>query len=174
MEKGVIRFEANVSVRPKTPPGREPAPLGTRTEVKNLNSFRAMERAILYEIERQSQDPGRRAARSSRKRWAGREARGQTYSQRSKEEAHDYRYFPEPDLPPLVVEPDWVRAVSRRACPSCRTPSTSASCSQYGLSSYNAWRLTEDQAVADYFEQAAASALAAELSPTGSWAICSR
>ena len=116
MEKGVMRFEANVSVRPVTAPGTDPAPLGTRTEVKNLNSFRAMERAILYEIERQSKilaDGGQ--VEQETLGWS--EARGQTYSQRSKEEAHDYRYFPEPDLPPLVVEPDWVAA---RRCRTAR------------------------------------------------------
>ena len=113
MEKGVMRFEANVSVRPKTAPGADPAPLGTRTEVKNLNSFRAMERAILYEIERQSKILAE-GGQVEQETLGWSEARGQTYSQRSKEEAHDYRYFPEPDLPPLVVESDWVQRVADR------------------------------------------------------------
>ena len=91
--------------------GAQPAPLDTRTEIKNLNTFRAMERAILYEIEQQSRilERGRRG-RTGNLGWY--EARGQTYSQRSKEEAHDYRYFPEPDLPPLVVEPEWIERIA--------------------------------------------------------------
>ena len=156
MEKGVMRFEANVSVRPVTEPGDEPAPLGTRTEVKNLNSFRALERAILYEIERQRKilsEGG--VVEQETLGWS--DARGQTYSQRSKEEAHDYRYFPEPDLPPLVVEPEWVRRVSAEL-PELPYAKYRRFMSEYGLNSYNAWRLTEEQAVADYFENAAASA----------------
>src|SRR5512143_1600340 len=105
MEKGVIRFEANISVRPK---GQKE--LGLRTEVKNLNSFRAMERAIIYEVERQSRIlAAGGVVEQETLGWS--EARGQTYPQRSKEEAHDYRYFPEPDLPPLVVEGEWVEHV---------------------------------------------------------------
>ncbi len=156
MEKGVMRFEANVSVRPVTAPGADPAPLGTRTEVKNLNSFRAMERAILYEIERQSKILAE-GGKVEQETLGWSEARGQTYSQRSKEEAHDYRYFPEPDLPPLVVEPDWVRRASAEL-PELPYAKYQRFMKQYGLSSYNAWRLTEEQAVADFFEQAAGSA----------------
>jgi aspartyl-tRNA(Asn)/glutamyl-tRNA(Gln) amidotransferase subunit B len=156
MEKGVIRFEANVSVRPRTAPGAEAAPLGTRTEVKNLNSFRALERAILYEIERQSRilsEGG--VVEQETLGWS--EARGETYSQRSKEEAHDYRYFPEPDLPPLVVEPGWVNRVAAQL-PELPYAKYRRFMEQYGLNGYNAWRLTQEQAVADYFEQAAALA----------------
>ena len=156
MEKGVIRFEANVSVRPRMASGGEAAPLGTRTEVKNLNSFRALERSILYEIERQSRilDSGG-VVEQETLGWS--EARGETYSQRSKEEAHDYRYFPEPDLPPLVVEPHWVQSIAA-GLPELPYAKFQRFLHQYGLNSYNAWRLTEDQALADYFEQAAASA----------------
>jgi aspartyl-tRNA(Asn)/glutamyl-tRNA(Gln) amidotransferase subunit B len=93
-------------VRPSAAPGADPAPLGTRTEVKNLNSFRAMEHAIRYEIDRQSSILAAGGViQQETLGWS--EPRGQTYSQRSKEEAHDYRYFPEPDLPPLVVEAEW-------------------------------------------------------------------
>ncbi len=147
MEKGVIRFEANISIRPK---GREE--LGLRTEVKNLNSFRAMERAILYEIERQSRilDSGGKVEQETLG-WS--EARGQTYSQRSKEDAHDYRYFPEPDLPPLVVETDWVDRV-RKQLPELPNAKYHRFVKGYGLSEYDAGRLTEDRAVADYFEKA--------------------
>jgi aspartyl-tRNA(Asn)/glutamyl-tRNA(Gln) amidotransferase subunit B len=156
MEKGVIRFEANVSVRPKAGPGMQAAPLGTRTEVKNLNSFRAMERAIVYEIDRQGKvlEAGGVVDQETLG-WS--EARGQTYSQRSKEEAHDYRYFPEPDLPPLVVETDWVERLAREL-PELPYAKYRRFMSQYGLSSYNAWRLTEEQKVADYFEKAAQAA----------------
>jgi aspartyl-tRNA(Asn)/glutamyl-tRNA(Gln) amidotransferase subunit B len=156
MEKGVMRFEANISVRPKGVPGAEPAALGTRTEVKNLNSFRAMEHAIVYEVERQSKilaDGG--VVEQETLGWS--EARSQTYLQRSKEDAHDYRYFPEPDLPPLVVQTDWVNRISAEL-PELPHAKYQRFMKQYGLNSYNAWRLTEEQAVADYFERAAESA----------------
>jgi aspartyl-tRNA(Asn)/glutamyl-tRNA(Gln) amidotransferase subunit B len=161
MEKGIMRFEANVSVRPKMRPGGEAAPLGTRTEVKNLNSFRAMERAIVYEIDRQSRIlEGGGVIEQETLGWS--EARGQTYSQRSKEEAHDYRYFPEPDLPPLVVEQDWVERVSS-GLPELPHARYRRFMNQFGLNSYNAWRLIEDRKVADYFERAARSAPAQEV-----------
>ncbi len=149
MEKGVIRFEANVSVRPM---GTDK--LGIRTEVKNLNSFRAMERAIQYEIERQSRilESGGKVEQETLG-WS--EARGQTYSQRSKEDAHDYRYFPEPDLPPLVLEPAWVNQI-RREMPELPNAKYHRFVKEYGLTEYDAARLTEERAVADYFEKAAA------------------
>ena len=105
MEKGVIRFEANVSVMLA---GAEE--LGTRTEIKNLNSFRSMERAIDYEIQRQVLilDSG---SKVSQETVGWNESEGITYSQRDKEEAHDYRYFPEPDLPPLVVDAGWLECI---------------------------------------------------------------
>lgn len=151
MEKGVIRFEANISVRP-----RGSDELGTRTEVKNLNSFRALERSINYEIERQSKVllAGGKIEQETLG-WS--EARGQTYSQRSKEDAHDYRYFPEPDLPPLVVEQKWVRRVAGEL-PELPHARYLRFVRQYALSDYNAARLTEELQVADYFEKAAKSA----------------
>ena len=102
MEKGVIRFEANVSIRPVGS-----TELGTRVEIKNLNTFRGMERAIRYEMQRQTDllDAGQPVIQETLG-WD--ETKGITYSQRGKEEAHDYRYFPEPDLPPLVVEQAWI------------------------------------------------------------------
>ncbi len=102
MEKGAIRFEANVSVMPE---GSDQ--LGTRTEIKNLNSFRSLERSISYEIQRQIQvlESGGNVIQET---VGWNETDGVTFSQRSKEEAHDYRYFPEPDLPPLVVEESWL------------------------------------------------------------------
>jgi aspartyl-tRNA(Asn)/glutamyl-tRNA(Gln) amidotransferase subunit B len=106
MEKGAIRFEANISVRPA---GTDQ--LNTRVEIKNLNSFRLMERALAYEIDRQIQlaESGGKVVQET-VGWD--EAAGKTYSQRSKEEAHDYRYFPEPDLPPLVIEQSWVDQIA--------------------------------------------------------------
>ncbi len=151
MEKGVIRFEANVSVKPKGDPE-----LGIRTEVKNLNSFRALERSILYEVERQSKVLAS-GGKVEQETLGWNEAGGHTYSQRSKEDAHDYRYFPEPDLPPLVVEEDWVKRISS-ALPELPHAKVVRFMSQYGLNDYNAWRLTEERAVADYFERATRSA----------------
>ena len=105
MEKGVIRFESNISVREK---GTDA--LNTRVEIKNLNSFRALERATAFEIERQSKimaDGGE----VEQETLGWNEAEETTYSQRSKEDAHDYRYFPEPDLPPLVIDEPWLERV---------------------------------------------------------------
>ena len=147
MEKGVIRFEANVSIRKKGDQG-----LGIRTEVKNLNSFRALERSIAYEIERQSEILAAGGTiEQETLGWS--EARGETYSQRSKEEAHDYRYFPEPDLPPLAVEKEWVERV-RKALPELPYAKYRRFLKDYGLTEYEAARLTEEQNVADYFESA--------------------
>jgi len=145
MEKGVIRFEANVSVREK---GSEK--LGTRTEVKNLNSFRALERAIEYEIARQSKiiEAGGTIEQET---LGWNEARGETYSQRSKEDAHDYRYFPEPDLPPLIVEDNRIKDI-RKNLPELPRAKYLRFIKAYGLTEYDATRLTEEKGVADYFE----------------------
>jgi aspartyl-tRNA(Asn)/glutamyl-tRNA(Gln) amidotransferase subunit B len=148
MEKGAIRFEANVSVR-----ARGSDQLGIRTEVKNLNSFRAMERAITYEIERQSAILAA-GGKVEQETLGWSEARGQTYSQRSKEEAHDYRYFPEPDLPPLVVERQWVDEIESKL-PELPNAKFHRFIKEYELTEYEARRLTEERAVADYFERAA-------------------
>ena len=148
MEKGVIRFEANISIRPK---GQ--AELGLRTEVKNLNSFRALERAILYEIERQTRLVAE-GGKVEQETLGWSEARGQTYSQRSKEDAHDYRYFPEPDLPPLVVEKQWVDAIQEQL-PELPNAKYHRFVQEYGLTDYDARRLTEERNIANYFEKAA-------------------
>ncbi|HEY9151247.1 MAG TPA: Asp-tRNA(Asn)/Glu-tRNA(Gln) amidotransferase subunit GatB [Anaerolineales bacterium] len=147
MEKGVIRFEANVSVRRKGT-----TELGTRTEVKNLNSFRALERAIDYEIARQSKiiEAGGTVEQET---LGWNEARGETYSQRSKEDAHDYRYFPEPDLPPLVVENDWIESI-RRDLPELPRTKYLRFAKEYSLTEYDASRLTEEKDIANYFETA--------------------
>ncbi len=112
-----------------------------------------MERAILYEIERQTKilNEGGKVEQETLG-WS--EARGQTYSQRSKEDAHDYRYFPEPDLPPLVVESEWVRRIEKDL-PELPNAKTHRFVKEYELTGYDARRLTEDRAVADYFERAA-------------------
>ena len=147
MEKGVIRFEANVSVRPVG--GEE---LGTRTEVKNLNSFRALERAIVFEIERQSKVLASGGV-VEQETLGWNEASERTYSQRSKEDAHDYRYFPEPDLPPLHVDEAWLARV-RAELPELPRAKYQRFISEYGLSPLDASRLVEEKFTADYFEQA--------------------
>ncbi len=147
MEKGVIRFEANVSVRPK---GSQD--LGTRVEIKNLNSFRALERAVAFEIARQS-EVLQRGGTVEQETLGWDDLRGMTYSQRSKEEAHDYRYFPEPDLPPLVVEEAWVARV-RADLPELPQARYHRFVEEYGLSGETADLLVEERAVAEYFEKA--------------------
>lgn len=156
MQKGVMRIEPNVSVRK-----RGSAQLGTRTEIKNLNSFRALERAVAYEIERQVKllQAGKDVIQETRG-WD--EAQGKTVSQRSKEEAHDYRYFPEPDLPPLVIEPAWLEEI-RRKIPELPVDRWRRFQNQYGLNAYDAEVLTNERVVADYFEAAASQA--PQLSP---------
>ena len=162
MEKGAIRFEANVSVRA---PGR--TALGTRTEIKNLNSFRAMARAVSYEIERQGRllDAGREVEQETLG-WD--EARGATVSQRGKEDAHDYRYFPEPDLPPLHVDEAWIERI-RRSLPELPEARRRRLERDFGLTPARAAQLVEDPRVADYFEQASAAAPAVAPSRLAAW-----
>ncbi|MFA9491609.1 MAG: Asp-tRNA(Asn)/Glu-tRNA(Gln) amidotransferase subunit GatB [Anaerolineales bacterium] len=151
MEKGVIRFEANVSVRQAGS-----AALGTRTEIKNLNSFRAMTHALAYEVERQSnilKDGGE----ISQETLGWDEKSSSTVSQRSKEEAHDYRYFPEPDLPPLHVEPTWVSQIQSEL-PELPLEKSRRFVAEYGLTAYTAGVLTSERPVGDYFEAAVQSA----------------
>jgi len=146
MEKGVMRFEANVSIRPV---GSDQ--LGTRVEIKNLNSFRTMERAIAYEIARQSEvlDHG---GKIDQETLGWDEDAAATYSQRSKEEAHDYRYFPEPDLPPLVVEPQWVERV-RAGLPELPLARKARFERDYNLPASDADLLSADASLAQYFEE---------------------
>jgi len=124
--------------------------LGTKVEIKNLNSFRALERGVAYEINRQIAilEAGRRVAQET-VGWD--EARQATISQRSKEDAHDYRYFPEPDLPPLVVSKDWVDAV-RDELPELPWQVYRRFVDVYGLSSVEAWGLAAEKEAAVYFE----------------------
>jgi aspartyl-tRNA(Asn)/glutamyl-tRNA(Gln) amidotransferase subunit B len=162
MEKGAIRFEANISVRP---PGA--TALGTRTEIKNLNSFRAMVRAVSYEIERQGRrlDGGQEVEQETLG-WD--EARGATVSQRGKEDAHDYRYFPEPDLPPLRVDEARLERI-RRSLPELPEARRRRLERDFGLTPARAAQLAEDPRVADYFEQASAAAPAVAPGRLASW-----
>ncbi|HVQ28379.1 MAG TPA: Asp-tRNA(Asn)/Glu-tRNA(Gln) amidotransferase subunit GatB, partial [Vicinamibacteria bacterium] len=145
MEEGSLRCDANVSVRKR---GR--AELGTRAEIKNLNSFRNVARAIDYEVARQVGllESGGVVVQETRLFDAN---RGETATMRSKEEAHDYRYFPEPDLPPLVVRAAWVDEV-RRALPELPAARRSRFVAEHGLPEYDAGVLTSSREVADYFE----------------------
>jgi aspartyl-tRNA(Asn)/glutamyl-tRNA(Gln) amidotransferase subunit B len=147
MEKGVIRFESNISIRPKGT-----AELGTRVEIKNLNSFRALARSMEYEVQRQ-------AARLSegqpilQETLGWNEDTGRTYSQRSKEEAHDYRYFPEPDLPPLEVSAEWLSQV-RKTVPELPDALRERLILEWGLGRYDAEVLVAEKTTAEYFERA--------------------
>jgi aspartyl-tRNA(Asn)/glutamyl-tRNA(Gln) amidotransferase subunit B len=147
MEEGSLRCDANVSVRPI---GRET--LGTKAEVKNLNSFRFLQKALEYEIDRQIDllEEGGRVRQETRLFDA---AAGITVSMRSKEEAHDYRYFPEPDLPPVIVNAERVDAV-RQAMPELPDARRRRFAEQHALPDYDARYLTEARGLADYFEQA--------------------
>jgi aspartyl-tRNA(Asn)/glutamyl-tRNA(Gln) amidotransferase subunit B len=148
MEKGVIRFEANISVREA---GTDV--LNNRVEIKNLNSFRAMERGLAYEIARQIEIM-KNGGTVSQETLGWDEANGTTFTQRSKEDAHDYRYFPEPDLPPLVVEADWVHSVlsTMPELPRARARRYQA---EYEISAVDAVLLAADIPVADYYEKTA-------------------
>lgn len=145
MEKGMMRFDINVSVRKK---GEEK--FGVKTEVKNLNSFKALQAALEYEIERQTGAlaAGERIVQETRG-WD--DAKGETVSQRSKEEAHDYRYFPEPDLPPLEQGPHEVEALRSQTAELPLARKTRF-VDGFGLSEEDAAILTEDRQMADYFE----------------------
>ncbi len=151
MQKGVMRIEPNVSVRK-----RGIQEVGTRTEIKNLNSFRALERSVAYEIERQVTllSEGKAVIQETRG-WD--EVQGKTVSQRSKEEAHDYCYVPEPDLPPLVIDSTWLEQI-RSNLPELPVKRWRRFQTQYGLSAYDAEVLTNERAVADYFEKAVTEA----------------
>src|SRR5216684_1068411 len=145
MEKGQLRCDVNVSMRPV---GQEE--LGTKVEVKNLNSFRAVQRSLEFEIARQTEalERGERIPQETRG-WV--EERGVTVTQRSKEEAHDYRYFPEPDLPPLFVERAWV-AELRARLPELPDARRTRYMAAFGLGTYDAEALSTDGLAAKLFE----------------------
>lgn len=164
MQKGVMRIEPNVSVRPV---GRQE--LGTRTEIKNLNSFRVLERSVAYEIQRQS-ELVRNGLPVVQETLGWDDSQGVTVSQRSKEEAHDYRYFPEPDLPPLVLDPAWVEEI-RSALPELPATKLHRFQQQYGLNAYDAGVLTVEPEVADYFERAVSAVPEARPKVVANWII---
>ncbi|HEX9015333.1 MAG TPA: Asp-tRNA(Asn)/Glu-tRNA(Gln) amidotransferase subunit GatB [Chloroflexota bacterium] len=147
MEEGSFRCDANVSIRPV---GSDK--LGTKTEVKNMNSFRAVQRALEYEIKRQTAvlEKGGRITQETRG-WV--DDRGVTVSQRSKEYAHDYRYFPEPDLPPMVLSRDEVEGIRARL-PELPDARRERFISEYGLGDYDAMVLTASRPTADFYERA--------------------
>ena len=148
MEEGSLRCDANVSVRP-----RGADEFGTKTEVKNVNSFRFIQKALAYEIERQIEivASGGEVTQETRL-WDSREQR--TYGMRSKEFAHDYRYFPEPDLPPLVISDKWLEEV-RSTLPELPQAKEDRFLRQYGLPLQDTELLIASRAMADYFEEVA-------------------
>ncbi len=145
LEEGSFRCDANVSIRPK---GSQT--LGTRTELKNLNSFKHVEKALQYEISRQKEAllDGEQIVQETRL-WDPDNNR--TISMRGKEEAHDYRYFPDPDLLPLLIDSDWIDTV-KKSLPELPDVKKKRFMDQYGLPSYDAELLTSDRSLADYFE----------------------
>jgi len=145
MQEGSLRCDANVSVRPR---GREK--FGTRAELKNMNSFRNIQRAIAYEIERQVKvcDSGGEVIQETRL-WD--DAAGKTIGMRGKEEAHDYRYFPDPDLIPIAVDAAWVTQVKDNL-PELPGRKKDRFVKDYGIPEYDAALLTQDKLLADYFE----------------------
>ncbi len=146
MEEGSLRCDANISIRPD---GQKE--LGVKTEIKNMNSFRSVERALAYEAQRQIELlRNGQAIHQETRGWV--EVRGITVPQRSKEYAHDYRYFPEPDLPPLLISRDWVEEL-REQLPELPDARRARYIDEYGLSARDANVLTEDKALGDYFEQ---------------------
>jgi len=151
MEEGSLRCDANVSVRP-----RGQKEFGTKTEVKNVNSFRFIRQALEYEIERQIGvlESGGKIVQETRLYNA---AEGKTYGMRSKEHAHDYRYFPEPDLLPLVVDTEW-QAKIRRQLPELPEAMRKRFVEQYGITEYDAHVLTATRSLAEQFETAAKAA----------------
>jgi aspartyl-tRNA(Asn)/glutamyl-tRNA(Gln) amidotransferase subunit B len=162
MERGQMRVEANVSLRPR---GTEP--FGTRVEVKNMNSFRSVERAIAFEIERQAAalDGGEMLSQDTRG-WD--ENRGTTYVMRSKEDSHDYRYFPEPDLPPLRVEAAWLDEI-RAGLPELPAARRTRYETEFGLSPYDAAVLVAEPRATMLFEDVRAAAAAVDPKVAANW-----
>jgi aspartyl-tRNA(Asn)/glutamyl-tRNA(Gln) amidotransferase subunit B len=150
MEEGAMRFEANVSLRPAGS-----SEMGTRVEVKNLNSFRALLRSLEFEVQRQ-ENILREGGAVHRETRGWDDVQGITFVQRSKEMADDYRYFPEPDLPPLEITQEWVEEI-RAVMPELPDKRYARFTSTYGLSPYDARLLTDERPVADYLERAVAA-----------------
>jgi aspartyl-tRNA(Asn)/glutamyl-tRNA(Gln) amidotransferase subunit B len=146
MESGQLRCDANVSLRPAGA-----TEYGTKVEIKNMNSFRAIHRAVDYEVQRQTEalETGGKLVQETR---GWNDAQGITVSQRSKEYAHDYRYFPEPDLPPLDVSREWVAQV-RASLPELPQARKARFEREFGLSAYDASLLTSSRDLAQFFEE---------------------
>ena len=159
MEKGAMRFEANISLRPRG--SAELAP--TRVEVKNLNSFRAMLRAVEFEIGRQGEIM-RAGGTVTQETMGWDEARNVTVTQRSKEEAHDYRYFPEPDLPRLHVSRVWVEDIRSRL-PELPEQKRNRYIREFELGEYDAAVITADKEIAAYFEAAVEAGKTRDVKP---------
>ena len=151
MEEGSLRCDANISVRPRGQKG-----FGTKTEIKNVNSFRFIREALEYEIGRQIDviESGGKITQETRLYNAN---EGKTYGMRSKEQAHDYRYFPEPDLLPLVVDENWKKEIAR-ALPELPEARRARMVKEYSITEYDAQVLTFSKSLADQFEQAAKAA----------------
>ena len=170
MEDGSFRCDANISIRPV-----DSQELFPKVEVKNMNSLRAVYRALQFELERQVQvvEEGGRVVQETRG-WV--EDRGVTFSQRTKEFAHDYRYFPEPDLPPLSISREWVDEIRSRL-PELPTARRDRFISTYDLPVYDATQLTASRATADFFEESLRAketqptALAAKAKAIGNWML---
>lgn len=147
LQEGNFRCDANISIRPE---GAEK--LGTRTELKNLNSFKAVEKALAYEIERQTKvlNEGGKVVQET---LLWNDNTGKTESMRTKEEAHDYRYFPDPDLLPLIVEKEWIEKI-KKGLPELADQKAARFVKEYGIPEYDAAILTSEKALADYYEAA--------------------
>lgn len=150
MEEGSLRCDANISLRPAGS-----SAFGVRAEIKNMNSFKAVQRGLEFEVQRQSAvlDAGNRVIQETR-RWD--EDRGHTFSMRSKEEAHDYRYFPDPDLVPVIIDSAWVEEI-RRSLPEMPDKRRRRYVAELGLPEYDAAVITASPATAGFFEEAAAA-----------------
>ena len=162
MEEGSLRCDANVSIRPVGA-----TELGTKSEIKNMNSFKALQKALTYEVGRQIDvvEEGGKITQETRT-WD--ESQGVTLSMRSKEQAQDYRYMPDPDLLPLEIERSWVEDI-RRGLPELPDSRKARYISEYGLSAYDAGVLTMTKEMADYFE--ACVAAGANPKSAGNWVM---
>ncbi len=163
MQEGSFRCDANVSIRPT---GQKE--FGTRTELKNINSFRFIEKGIEYEIERQIDvlESGAEVVQETR---LFDPAKNETRPMRGKEEAHDYRYFPDPDLPPLVLDKDFIEEIEK-TLPELPAAKQNRFIKEYGLSAYDADALTASREFADYYE-AAAKAAGGEAKLVTNWVV---
>jgi aspartyl-tRNA(Asn)/glutamyl-tRNA(Gln) amidotransferase subunit B len=156
MEKGSLRCDANVSVRPVSQ-----EKFGTKVEIKNLNSFKMVQKAIQYEIERQTEalENGETIVQETRL-WN--DAKGTTFSMRSKEEAHDYRYFPEPDLVPFTLTRETVEEI-RKTLPELPLERAKRFIKEFGIPEYDAYVLVQEKKIADYFESCVREGAVAKL-----------